>query len=179
MTQSPKSSNRVNPTLLRPTYQNRLRVIGHHLDTNEYRDVAILEIDGGFIARATPRRGKRAQALEFPDTQFEQLMQGAVNYRGHGPTYDNRSSVLPTGYEDFLRGLGFLLDNQSAIAVTICELDQHVLITGQEPSDNVAGHEAFRRFERYLSGDDIQQLLDDAFNRRTGRPRRGGFLGIF
>lgn len=177
----PTQHNRqpASPSLLRPTYQNRLRVIGHHLDTEQYRDAAILEIDGGFIVRATQRQGKRAQALEFPDSQFEQAMHVAINHRGHGQKYDSHSSVLPTGYQDFLRALGFLLDNQSAIGITICELDSHVLVAGQEPSNSVSGHNAFRRFERYLTYEAVQHLLDDAFNRRTETGKRGGFLGIF
>lgn len=177
----PTQHNRqtASPSLLRPTYQNRLRVIGHHLDTEQYRDAAIFEIEGGFIVRATPRHSKRAQALEFPDSQFEQAMHVAINHRGHGPKYDNHSSVLPTGYQDFLRGLGFLLDNQNTIGITICELDSHVLVAGHEPSNSVSGHNAFRPFERYLTYDDIQRLLDDAFHRRTETSKRGGFLGIF
>lgn len=168
--------------LLQPTYQNRLRVIGHHLDTENYRDAAIFEIEGGFIARARREKGKRAGALEFPDSQFVQLMQGAINSRGRREGYERHSRVLPTGYQDFLRALGFLLDNQSAIGVTIVELESHFLVTGLEPSKSVAGHNAIRQFERYLTREDIQQLLDDAFNRRHGThgPRkRSGLFGIF
>ena len=165
--------------LLRPTYQNRLRVIGHHLDRGQHRDVAILEIDGGFIARATSPKARRPQALEFPDTQFVELMQEALDYRGHGQKYNSHASLLPTGYEDFFRALGFLLDNQSALGITVCELDAHLLVAGQQPSASIAGHKAMQNFERYLTRDDIQKLLDDAFKRRTTSARRGGFLGIF
>ena len=165
--------------LLRPTYQNRLRVIGHHLDRGLYRDAAILEIDGGFIVRATSPNHRRPQALEFPDTQFVELMEAALNDRGHGQQYNSHARLLPTGYEDFFRALGYLLDNQSAIGITLCELDQHLLVAGQQPTLSIAGHKATSNFERYLSPADIQKLLDDAFKRRTDGPKRGGFLGIF
>ncbi|CAN5521815.1 hypothetical protein BH23CHL2_BH23CHL2_07790 [soil metagenome] len=168
-----------NNSLLQPTYQNRLRVIGYHLDTEHFREAAILEIEGGFIVRAQAKKGKRAEALEFPDSQFVQLMQGAIDDRGHGAGYDHHSSVLPTGYQDFFRALGFLLDNQAAIGVTIVELESHFLVAGLEPSNSIAGHNAFRRFERYLTRDNIQQLLDDAFNRRNETRKRGGLFGIF
>lgn len=169
----------MNQALLRPTYQNRLRVIGHHLDRGRYRDVAILEIDGGFIARGTSPDHRRPQALEFPDSRFPDLMQMALHDRGRGQHYNTSATLLPTGYEDFFRALGYLLDNQSAIGITVIELDAHLLVAGQQPSDSIAGHKSLRNFERYLSANDIQKLLDDAFNRRADKPRRSGILGIF
>lgn len=167
--------------VLPPTYQNRLRVIGYQLDTERYRDAAIFEIDGGFVVRAMAKGGTRAEALEYPDSQFEKLMQDAVDDRGHGEGHERHSTVLPTGYQDFLRALGFLLDNQSAIGFTIIELESHILVNGLEPSDSTTGHTAFRRFERYLTREHLQQLLDDAIKRRLDAPRRerSGFLGIF
>lgn len=179
MVQAHNKRHAMNQALLRPTYQNRLRVIGHHLDRGQYRDVAILEIDGGFIARATGPENRRPQALEFPDSQFVELMQEALNDRGRGQKYNPHAKLLPTGYEDFFRSLGFLLDNQSAVGITVCELDSHLLVAGQQPSDSIAGHKSLRGFERYLTAADIQKLLDDAFNRRTDKHKRGGFLGIF
>jgi hypothetical protein len=56
--------------LLRPTYQNRLRVIGRHLDNGGFHGASIFEIDGGFVVRATAADAKRPQALEFPDDQL-------------------------------------------------------------------------------------------------------------
>jgi hypothetical protein len=165
--------------LLLPTYQNRLRVIGHHLDSGGYSNVAIFEIEGGFVARAIPHAGRRPEALEFPDNQFPALMHQAINQRGGGQRYEARSTLLPTGYEDFFRSLGFLLDNQMAHGIMFCELQTHLLVTGSEPSNSNTGHVAYKQFERYLRHDDIQRLLDDAFGRRTDTPRRGGFLGIF
>ena len=169
----------VNETLLRPTYQNRLRVIGHHLDRGGFRETAVLEIDGGFIVRATSPDHRRPQALEFPDIQFTELMRNALDDRGRGQSYNNHASLLPTGYEDFFRSLGFLLDNQSAVGITVIELSTHVLVTGKQPTKSVAGHKSLQSFERYLTTGDMQNLLDDAFQRRTGPSKRGGFLGIF
>ena len=165
-------------SLLQPTYQNRLRVIGRHLDDGQYRGAAIFEIEGGFVVRAMPPRGRRPEALEFPDDQFPALMRQAMSARGKRQSYDQQASVLPTGYEDFLRALGFLLDNQMASSVMICELSAYVLVAGDEPADNVAGHMAMRPFESYLRPDDIKRLLDDSFGRRTTLPRRPIF-GVF
>lgn len=179
MIQSPNNPRTASQALLQPTYQNRLRVIGHHLDVGQCRDVAVLEIDGGFIVRASSPTHRRPQALEFPDTEFPRLMQEALDYRGHGQKYNGHSRNVPTGYEDFFRALGFLLDNQTAVGITICELDTHILVAGSQPDRSSVGHKALNHFERYLTPDDVQKLLDDAFKRRTDDPKRGGFLGIF
>lgn len=165
-------------SLLLPTYQNRLRVIGRHLDNESYSNVAIFEIEGGFVARAIPYGGKRPEALEFPDSQFAALMNQAINQRGGGQHYEGRSTLLPTGYEDFFRSLGYLLDNMMAHGIMFCELQSHLLVTGSEPTNSNTGHVAYSQFERYLRHDDIQRLLDDAFGRRTDIPRQR-ILGIF
>ncbi len=179
MTQSRNSIQQSNQALLRPTYQNRLRVIGNHLDIGGFRDVALIEIDGGFIVRADSPDQRRPQTLEFPDTQFTNLMNKALEVRGHGQTYHNHANLLPTGYEDFFRALGFLLDNQSATSITVLELNTHVLVTGKQPVRNSVSQTPMQIFERYLTTDDMQKLLDDAFQRRAGPPKREGFLGIF
>ncbi len=175
---STSTTARDKQALMRPTYQNRLRVIGLHLDVGRFHSASVFEIEGGFIVRALPNDVRRPQALEFPDSQFQQLMQSAINDRGQGQNYRSHPSVLPTGYADFFRSLGFLLDNQMASSVMICELTSYVLVTGQEPSNSSSGHMAVKPFERYLRPDDIQLLLNDAFGRRTNTPKRG-ILGIF
>lgn len=164
--------------LLQPTYQNRLRVIGDHLDEGRYQAISVFEIEGGFIVRATRHGARRPEALEFPDDQFPELMRKAIDTRGERQSYARRQSVLPTGYEDFLRALGFLLDNQMASNIMLCELAEYILVTGNEPSNATSGHIAVRPFERYLRPDDIQRVLDDSFSRRTDTPRRP-ILGIF
>ena len=164
-------------TLLHATLQNRLRVIGCVLDAGRYRDVAVFEVDDGFLVRATAVDHRRPRALEFTDAQFPSRMRAAMAKRGRSQKYSPHSPLLPTGYEDSFRALGFLLDRQSALGVTIIELTDHILVAGSEPVQNVGGHQVFRRFERYFDRGDIQSLLDDAFKRRT--TRRRGLLGIF
>jgi hypothetical protein len=179
MAQSQHSVQQTNQTLLRPTYQNRLRVIGNHLDKGGFRDIVLIEIDGGFIVRASSHDQRRPQTLEFPDTQFTNLMNEALQVRGHGQTYHNHANLLPTGYEDFFRALGYLLDNQSATSITVLELNTHVLVTGKQPARNTVSQAPMQIFERYLTTDDMRKLLDDAFQRRAAPAKRGGFLGIF
>lgn len=164
--------------LLQPTYQNRLRVIGRHLDEGRYQHAAIFEIEGGFVVRARAHGARQPVALEFPDGEFPDLMRAAMSGRGARQQGGGHSGILPTGYEDFLRALGFLLDNQMVSGILICELSSYILVAGNEPRDSQGGHLAVRPFESYLQPDDIKRLLDDSFSRRTQLPRRPIF-GVF
>ncbi|MEZ4523579.1 MAG: response regulator [Thermomicrobiales bacterium] len=95
---------------LRPTYQNKLRVIGRHLDVQRFRRANILEVEGGFIVRATPTGSRNNETLEFVDQQFPQLLASAAAVRGDGERPgSNANGLLPTGYEDFLRQLAISL----------------------------------------------------------------------
>ena len=137
-------------TLLHPTLQNRLRVIGYELDAGRFRDVAIFEIDAGFLARATAVDDKQPRALEFPDEQFSGRLKEAIEKRGSDHKFSSHSPLLPTGYEDCFRAIGYLLDRQSAFGVTIVELSDHILVTASEPVQSVGGRQVFRGLRALL-----------------------------
>ena len=152
--------------LLRPTYQNRLRLIGRELDHSGYRGVTILEVAGGFLARGTQSGSRSPEALEFPDQNFLQLVQSAFAARGEGERKRASSLLLPTGYEDFLRALGYRLDTHMAAAVSVTELEGFVAVGG------VAKVEASEQtnvgpLQWLMRADDIAYLLDEAFRRRV------------
>ena len=154
-------------TLVRPTYQNRLRAIGSHLDKEQYRDATVIEAKGGFIVRATIADDPLPQVVEFPNSEVEGLAHEAFGRRGEYQNYKPHSSIVPTGYQDLFRALGHLMDNRSAVGITILELESHVLIAGRELARFVAGKQTYRQFEHFLSAEDVQTLLDDAFRQRT------------
>src|SRR5687768_4036212 len=64
--------------LLAPTYQNRLRVIGRHLDLQGFRAASLLEVEGGILARAFHPERHAMELLEFPDDGFRRMMVDAV-----------------------------------------------------------------------------------------------------
>ncbi|MGI8967534.1 MAG: hypothetical protein ACR2GA_00310 [Chloroflexota bacterium] len=149
-----------------PTYQNRLRVIGRQLDLAGYRSVNLLEIAGGFLVRVMQPGERVSEALEFPHTDFPDLLTAALAARGEGVRRRKNHPLVQTGYEDFLRALGYRLDEQYAEAITITELDGFVAVNGVAPANGY--HETtIQPFQTLLRPDDVAQLLDEAFRRRT------------
>lgn len=159
------------------TYQNRLRVIGRQLDLYGYRSVTILEVAGGFLVRGAAGGARAPEALEFLDQDFPQLLQGAIGARGDGEHTRSTSSLLPTGYEDFLRALGHRLDTQFSEAVSISELDSFVAVGGVARTDGF-NRTSLSPLQWLLRNDDITYLLDEAFRRRApvAASRRPSFL---
>lgn len=151
--------------LTRPSYQNRLRVIGRQLDLYGYRSINLLEVGGGFLVRALPAGGRTPEALEFADRDFPQLVAGAIAARGEGERLHAASPLLPTGYEDFLRALGYRLDQQRAEAITIGELESFVAVGGVALLDG-RGHSTIGPFQELMRPNEINFLLEEAFQRR-------------
>lgn len=122
----------IEPTadLATPTYQNRLRVVGRHLDLNQMRHVVVVEVEGGIVTRATKDVYLAQALLEFPDDQFPDLVRQAIKARGKGEHRARHSPLLPTGYEDFLRALGAELDRRYSKAVTIVETPDYFHVSG-------------------------------------------------
>jgi hypothetical protein len=153
------------PHLMEPSLQNRLRVIGRYLDRQHLHSISLMEVAGGFIARAC-RVGEAAPiVVEVLDEDFPRMIGEAIAARGEGEHERTVSKLLPTGYEDFLRALGYELDQRVAENIVVTEFVSFVTVTGVEPSMN-AGVAAYDRFSYALSGEEISKLLDAAFARR-------------
>ena len=76
------------------------------------------------------------------------------------------STLLPTGYEDFLRAVGHRLDLRQAAAITVAELDGLVAVGGVGRLDGAARGEV-APFQDLLRPEDVADLLDEAFRRRA------------
>lgn len=122
----------IEPTadLAAPTYQNRLRVVGRHLDLNQLRHAIIMEVEGGIVARATSDAYLNQALLEFPDDQFPELVKQAISSRGKGEHRARHSPLLPTGYEDFLRAIGAEMDRRYSKAVVVLETTDYFHVSG-------------------------------------------------
>lgn len=152
--------------LAQPTYQNRLRVIGRQLDLYRFHSINISEVSGGFLVRALPAGSRTPEALEFPDRDFPQAVMNAIAARGQGERQRLGASLLPTGYEDFLRAVGYHLDRRMAEAVTITELDGFIAVGGVAKAEGI-GHTTIEPFQQLLRRDEIAYMLDKAFSRRA------------
>jgi CheY-like chemotaxis protein len=149
-----------------PTYQNRLRTIGHQLDAYDYHTVTIIEVDGGFLVRAQKARARRPQTLEFPDQDFPRLLASAIHeISSGGKRQIHRDTMTPTGYEDCLRALGQKLDEMSAEAIVITELEEKFVVAGR-CNDMTSAVPGLSPFELFLSAQDIETMLNQAFLRR-------------
>lgn len=150
-----------------PTYQNRLRVIGRQMDLYRYSAITILEAAGGFIVRCLAPGERTPQVLEFPDRDFPQLVANGVNARGDGERGQSACPLLPTGYEDFLRAVGHVLDQGKAQAITVSELDHFFAVAGVVPNMTGAGHMTKEPMTKILRDEEIAMVLDKAYARRV------------
>ena len=166
-------------SLLLPTYQNRLRVIGRQLDLGGYGAINLMEIPGGSLLRAMGPGARLPEALEHPLGEVPAELARAIAARGEGARDHRPHPLLPTGYEDFLRALGYRLDEQQAEAITVAELDGFVAVGGLVRVEEYA-RTGIAPFQTLLRAEDIVALLDEAFRRRapevaTEPKRRFGF----
>lgn len=148
------------------SYEDRLRLIGRHLDIRGYHNVVLIELTDGFVVRATQGSDPTPQVLEFLTGQFPDLEQEAIAARGEGERRHPPSPLLPTGYEDFLRSLGWDFDRVQATNVVVSELLSVFAVSGLERQER-ATQTTYAAFERYLNPESVQALLDDAFSHRT------------
>lgn len=161
------SADALPPVLRRSTYQNRLRVVGRGLDLGGYGDVNLLEVPGGFLVRAMRPGTRTPEALEYPHDDFPRLIEEAIAARGEGQRTHRTHPLLPTGYEDLLRAVGFRLDALQAEAITVTELAGFVAVGGLGRVE-LSSQTSIAPFQHLLRPDDVGALLDDAFRRRSG-----------
>ncbi|HEX3722313.1 MAG TPA: response regulator [Nitrolancea sp.] len=165
------------PQLLNPTYQNRLRVIGRQIDLYGYRMVAVFEVEGGFLMRAFRSNGRQAEALEFPDRDFAQLVIQAFVVRGEGERPASNSQLLPSGYEDFFRAIGAALDDHKADAVSVSEFSSIIVVSGNVQVEN-STQTTVGNLQWVLQAEDVTQILDEGYRRRksSGKAQSGSVL---
>jgi hypothetical protein len=157
--------------LLEPSYQNRLRVLGRFIDEGALYSLTIIEVSGGFVVRASREDDPWPNLLEFGDRQLADMLRQAVRARGEGETPRDSRDLIPTGYEDVLRALGYELDQRIAENIVISELPSLIAVSGFEPMIGI-GDASFRHFSEPYGPDDVDHMLTRAL------ARRGSFQNI-
>ncbi len=160
------SNSSIPEELLRSSYQNRLRVIGRHMDLGGFHSITLLEVSGGFLVRALIVGNRTPQALEFSDRDFPQLVSNAFKQRDEKQRTRAKSELLLYGYEDFLRALGYRFDQQLAEAITVTELERFVVVGGVAMVEG-AGQQSLAPFQDFLQSDDIVRMVNEAVRRRS------------
>lgn len=150
-------------------YQHTLRAIGSFLDQEEPVRFCILEVSDGFTAILTHGSGRpRLREMHFGvdalADRAEQLIHGR---RMLGTKRGNAWALVNTGRQDFLRALGFELDDSKARSILIDELDDAVLVT-YSFIDPGQGYQ-WRKFMATLQRDQIEVIVKDARDRRHRR----------
>lgn len=74
------------------------------------------------------------------------------------------SGLATTDYQDILRAIGLLLDQQRLRDVRIWEHEAGIIVQGRQQGDESAHYESI-----LLSDEDLQALLEDAYRRRNGQ----------
>lgn len=152
----------------KPTYTEKLRLIGMHFDAHELSAVKVMEVPGGFLARAECPTGGD-ELLEFPDTLFPQLFEEAVTQRGAEDDTDSlrlKSELIPTSYADVMRAIGEELDSCLARSVVISEGPDAIYLAGMRLENNSL-RSTVTPFSQLLYPDDIDYLLDVSYRRRA------------
>lgn len=152
--------------LLVPTYQNRLRVIGRALDEHHMEQALIVDFDASMMLRAYSPKEDGFVSETFTDENLIQTLRVAIYARGESGTGPFRSPLRPTGYEDFLRALGYHLDERGASSVVIVECPQYFHVSGHERIGNIAGLTTAPFAEMY-EVPKINNMVNEAVARRT------------
>ncbi len=151
----------------RNTYQDKLRLVGSHLDQNNMKRMNILEVPGGMLVRAASADGFTEELLEFPDNTFESHFEAAVSqrHRERNEYLRIKTELIPTSYSDVLRAIGAWLDEGLARSIVISEGSRGLYVTGlmlQETSVQ----SRYASFDEFFSPEAVDILLTEAYKRR-------------
>lgn len=152
----------------RHTYQNKLRLVGLHLDQNDMRRAKILEVPGGLLVRATAQDNVTEELLEFPDETFERYFEDAVRRRtdGHGgDPLHIKTELIPTSYSDVLRALGAHIDRWLARSILISEGSEGIYVSGSRLHETSV-QSRYSTFDEMFTPRDVDTLLTEAYARR-------------
>jgi len=158
----------VSKPVYKPTYTEKLRLIGMHLDVHELSAVKIMEVPGGFLARAELPIGG-VDLFEFPDALFPQLFEEAAARRGadeDAGTLRLKSELIPTSYADVLRAIGEELDAYMARSILVSEGPDTIYLAGMRLENNSL-RSTVAPFSQLLYPEDVDHLLEASFQRRA------------
>jgi hypothetical protein len=149
-------------------YQWMLRALGAYLDEEPSCRISLTEVPDGFIVRLQRALHKlEPQVLHFKrDSLKEQLEQLIASKRHTGQRAHHQGiwSHFPNGHQDFLRALGFELDEASARNIFLDELEDGFVVTYTCPAEK--GSEEWTKKLVILGIEEIESILNAAFERR-------------
>ena len=112
-----------------------------------------------------PNDPHSVEAIEVPKDDIQSLILRNFTSKSRAMP-PGRSPLCPTGYEDFLRAIGYELETDQARDIVIQELVDRVAVTYHQLLATSTEGYVWEPRSALLSAADIQKLLDDAFSRR-------------
>jgi hypothetical protein len=148
-----------------------LRALGTLLDEEPSCRIAVTEVSDGFVVRTQ----RSVHTLEPRVRHFDRA---TLTDRLERLSIERRKTVdrvrhpgiwvqLPGGHQDFLRSLGFELDEVSAHAIVIEELEDAIVLTYSYPDSET---NSWRKRMVVLGVSEIEEVLNTAFDRRGKGP---------
>jgi hypothetical protein len=149
-------------------YQWMLRALGAYLDEEPSCRISMTEVPDGFLVRLQRALHRlEPQVLHFKrESLKEQLDQLMRAKRPGGPRSHHQGvwSHFPNGHQDFLRALGYELDQASAHSIFIDELEDGFVVTYSCPETPES--QKWTKKMVLLGLEDIETILNAAFERR-------------
>ena len=103
--------------------------------------------------------------LEFDDARTAKMLRRSQSHRGEGVTERAGRDLIPSGYEDLLRAIGYELDQRIAENVVVTELPSIIAISGFEPVLGY-GESSYRPFSEPYGPTDTIDIVQRARDRR-------------
>jgi hypothetical protein len=154
------------------TYQWLLRSLGTFLDEQPTCRISLAEVPGGFLVRLQHALHKlEPEVVKFDREMLKEQLD--LLFKQHKPAPRSRHQGIwasfPNGHADFFRALGYELDQAEARNVLIDELEDGIVVTysKEEP-------EGWSKKMVFLGVDDIERILNAAFDRRTKKAAPSG-----
>ena len=151
-------------------YQPVLRALGWHLDQSQQRQILILEADNSYMLRGLVHgpNGPVTTHTRLNTTDLLALIGRQQANRSQPAPLPATPAVCLTGYEDFLRTVGQLLDIVGASDLRIAELSSTILISYTTADERNAPE----RIDEVYDQRTVDQLVTRSFRNRTsnGRP---------
>lgn len=155
-------------------YEDTLRAVGHYLDVNLYRNVTIVELPEGLLAKGTfvrfAHRGTRLHVRShlFSNAEIERTLEDAYARRGSGavsPSTPSTSSREPLTNQNMLRVAGRVIDEEKWHDIVVTQVPDGIRIKAlvrpqtTEPEDHQV-------IDVFLADTEMRRWIDEL---RAGR----------
>jgi hypothetical protein len=147
-----------------------LRALGAFLDDEPSCRISLAEGPDGFLVRLQGALHKlEPKVLHIDQHALVEQLERLLQRRKPAGTRARHQGIwahFPNGHQDFLRALGYELDQAAARSILIDELEDGIVVSYNSPAPEAG---AWRRRMVILDLPQIEEVLNAAFARRRER----------